>query len=146
MMRKIGPALAPMVYGPIGMKLRLPGILARLGLLERGTLTPEGMTLAEMKRLTKAMIADGTRLFCLSLHSSTILPRKTNLYVKDQTSLSEFVNRIDGFLTAFKTEYHGKFVSTFEARDIAAMARINQPQTPLANRANATSAIPTANA
>lgn len=122
-LHKFGPAIAPLIFGRIGMRLMLPGVLARLGLLERGTLTPEGMTLVEMKRLTQSMLRGGSKLLCMSLHSSTILPRKSNLYVKDERELSEFLARIDGYLTWFSTEYNSTFVTPFEARDIASSAR-----------------------
>jgi glycosyltransferase involved in cell wall biosynthesis len=122
-LRNIGPALAPLVYTPRATRFRLPGIMARLGLLERGTLTPEGMTLPEMTRLTRTMIKDGTRLFGMSLHSSTVLPWEKNLYVTDESTLAAFLKRIDDFLTAFRAEFGGRFVTPIEARDIANNSR-----------------------
>ena len=40
--------------------LHVPGLFARLGLLDRITLTPEGVTLSEQKRLARAMLRRGT--------------------------------------------------------------------------------------
>src|SRR5438876_1307845 len=42
--------------------LHVPGILARLRLLERITLTPEGISFAELRRLTRALLRRGHRV------------------------------------------------------------------------------------
>ena len=46
-------------------------------LVERLRLTPEGLTLADMKRQTRAALARGERYFMLTYHSSTLLPGVT---------------------------------------------------------------------
>jgi hypothetical protein len=75
---RYGAELYPALSTPWGMRLRLPGIAARLGLLERIRLSPEGHTLDDMKRLTRAALADGQRFFMLTYHSSSLLPGATD--------------------------------------------------------------------
>jgi hypothetical protein len=41
-----------------------PAILARVRVLDRLALSPEGMTLDELRRLTRALLADGLRTSC----------------------------------------------------------------------------------
>ena len=54
---------------PVGRRLHLPGVFARLGLLERIKLTPEGTTLAEAQRLTRSLLARGQNTFVITYHS-----------------------------------------------------------------------------
>ena len=54
--------------------LHVPGILARLGLIERITLTPEGISFAEQRRLTLALLRKGHRVFSLTYHSPSLAP------------------------------------------------------------------------
>src|SRR3546814_17614948 len=62
-LRSLGPALFPHAAGPVGMGLRLPGVLARSGLLERIRLTTEGVDLAANRRLTRSLYALVRRIF-----------------------------------------------------------------------------------
>lgn len=67
-----GPVLFPWLER--ARRLRLPGIAARLGLLERLRLTPEGHGLDDMVRQTRAALARGQRYFALTYHSSSLMP------------------------------------------------------------------------
>lgn len=59
----------------LGAKIpRSMGMLARLGLLERIALTPEGVTIDEALRGIDRAIDDGLPLLVLSLHSPTLAP------------------------------------------------------------------------
>src|SRR6266851_8313280 len=49
--------------------LHVPGILARLRLIERIKLTPEGISFEEQRRLTRALLRKGYRVFSLTYHS-----------------------------------------------------------------------------
>ena len=51
---------------PFLKALHLPGVLARLRLLDRIVLTPEGITFEEQRRLTRAMLRRGYRVFSLT--------------------------------------------------------------------------------
>ncbi len=73
------------------------GALARTGLLERVTLTPEGFTLAEQARLVRALVARGHRLLCLSLHSPSLAPGNTP-YAPDAAACKALLDRLEGVL------------------------------------------------
>ncbi|MBL8697855.1 MAG: glycosyltransferase, partial [Alphaproteobacteria bacterium] len=105
--------VSPAIRHPTLMRLRAPGVFARLGLLERITLTPEGITLEEMKRLTRGLLAEGRRSFTLSYHSSTLLPGSTP-YVASQADLSAFIEKIDRFLEFFLGELGGVAITPSE--------------------------------
>ena len=55
-------------------RLRLPGLLSRLGLLERLRLSPEDHGAADMQRQTRSALAAGHRYFMLTYHSSSLMP------------------------------------------------------------------------
>ena len=59
-----GPVLHPLLERRAAARLRLPAIASRLRLLERIRLTPEGYTLAEMMRLTRALLAAASAPSC----------------------------------------------------------------------------------
>jgi hypothetical protein len=56
------------------LKLKVPGIFSRLGLFERIRLSPEDHSFDELKRLTRSMIKQEHKVFCLTYHSSTLMP------------------------------------------------------------------------
>lgn len=88
------------VFHGIGARLRLPGMLARLGLLERINLTPEGVSLDEMCRLVTTMAARGCRVFALALHSPSFMPGGTP-YTRTACDMEAMLTRIERFLEFF---------------------------------------------
>jgi hypothetical protein len=86
--------------------LRAPAIASRLGLVDRLLLSPEGFTSDEHKRLTKSLIARGSRVFTWSFHSSSIVPGHT-VYVKNQYQLQQFLDRFRRYFDFFFNELHG---------------------------------------
>jgi glycosyltransferase involved in cell wall biosynthesis len=88
------------------VRLRLPGILARTGLLNRIRLSPEGNTIEESKQLTRRLVADGHRVFAVSYHSPSLEPGNTP-YVRNQADLDRFLNWIERYLEFFFTEMNG---------------------------------------
>lgn len=94
------PALYRLAAHPALAPLRLPGLLARLGLVERLNLSPEGHGAAEMLRLVRWLLARGERLFVLSLHSPSIEPGHTP-YVRSEAELAAFLAAFEAFLDAF---------------------------------------------
>jgi hypothetical protein len=109
-LQAFGPDLHPLLERGSVARLRLPAIASRLRLLERLRLTPEGYTLAEMKRLTRALLARGQRTFVLSLHSPSVVPGNTP-YVQSDADLAVLLKRLRGYLTFFRDELHGRFVT-----------------------------------
>jgi hypothetical protein len=101
-----GGALFPKLHSRPGLALRLPGIAARLGLLERLRLSPEGHTLSDMIRQTHAGMAAGKRLFMLTYHSSSLLPGAAP-YVADIASRDSFLQCIENFCRFFVQDLGG---------------------------------------
>jgi hypothetical protein len=102
-----GPKLYPSLTAPSAAWLRLPGLTARLGLLERLRLSPEGHSLNEMKRQTRSAIARGERYFMLTYHSSTLLPGGTP-YVRSVADRDAFLHALEGYLEFFMGECRGR--------------------------------------
>jgi hypothetical protein len=119
-----GKQFQPRLMSNIGIQLHLPGVFARLGLLERIRLTPEGASFAELKRLTDTMIAAGRRLFVFSYHSPSVVPGATP-YVRDEAELQGFLHRIEQYCAYFTgtcggagstpQEVHALFKRTLDA-------------------------------
>jgi hypothetical protein len=93
-------ALQQSLMSDFGLRLHLPGVFARSGLLERIRLTPEGTSFAELKRLTDTLLKAGNRLFVLSYHSPSVVAGNTP-YVRDRRELDEFLARIEQFCEYF---------------------------------------------
>jgi hypothetical protein len=100
------PGAARLLDRPRLARLRVGGALARTGLLERVTLTPEGFTLAEQARLARALLARGHRLLCLSLHSPSLAPGNTP-YAPDAAACSALLDRLEGVLDLVLGELGG---------------------------------------
>lgn len=108
-----------LLNGPkILQQLRLPGIAARLGLFERITLTPEGITHAEHRRLADALIARGHKVFTFSYHSPSLAPGNTP-YVRNAAELDEFLGRFESFFDYFFGNLGGRPATASEIRALA---------------------------
>jgi hypothetical protein len=123
-----GARLAPILFDPRLERLRLPGLAARLGLLERIRLTPEGMSLAEAKRLTRALFARGQRVFVLTYHSPSLAPGNTP-YVRNAEDRRRFLAWLDAYYAFFREEIGGRSATWREVRFGAAEAA--QPAEPM---------------
>ena len=95
-----------LVSTPVLRPLRLPGIAARTGAMERLKLSPEGHTAAEMLRLVRALIARGERLFVLSLHSPSVAPGHTP-YARNEAERDALLGALDRLLGRFMGELGG---------------------------------------
>nr|WP_294501230.1 glycosyltransferase [uncultured Rhodopila sp.] len=111
---------APSIYEKAGERpfsdVRAAGLLARAGLMERITLSPEGSDLAAMKRLTRTLLKRGERIFNLSYHSPSLEPGHTP-YVCSQQDLAVFLDRLSGYLSFFRDELGGVFLTVRELHD-----------------------------
>ena len=116
--------LYPMVASRIGQILRWPAVAARMRLLDRIRLTPEGSSLHEAKRLTRALMAAGSRVFVLSYHSPSLEPGHTP-YVRTRDDLDRFLAWIEEYLDFFFEEMRGR-ASTPAAVRRRALALRNQ--------------------
>jgi hypothetical protein len=106
--------------------LHVPGILARLGLVERITLTPEGISFDEQRRLTRALLHEGQRVFSLSYHSSSLAPGNTP-YVQTEADLRAFLQRIEQYLEFFSGEIGGCAATPFEVKALAEAQTLGSP-------------------
>ncbi len=104
------PALAGVARAmdnlPAGRSLHLNSVLARLGLFETITLTPEGVTVSEQVRLIRTMLKHGTRQFVLHYHSPSLSPGHTP-YVRDQAGLQILLSRLSEVCRFFFQELGG---------------------------------------
>jgi hypothetical protein len=98
--------------------LHVPGILARLGLVERITLTPEGISFEEQRRLTRALLRKGHRVFSFAYHSPSLAPGNTP-YVRTEADLGAFLKRIEQYLVFFFEEVGGRAATPFEIKALA---------------------------
>jgi hypothetical protein len=96
---------------------RLPGILARLGALERISLSPEGFTHAEHRRLTRAMLDRGYRCFVFSFHSPSVQPGLTP-YVRDGRDLKVFLARCRDYFAFFLGELGGEAMTPLAIKNL----------------------------
>ena len=108
-LRPFGGRIFPRLEAPVLRRGHAGGILARLRLLERIRLTPEGTDLGAMIRLTRALLADGIRVFCLSYHSPSMVPGFTP-YVRDRGELDAFLTRLEDYLAFFTRSLGGRTV------------------------------------
>jgi hypothetical protein len=79
---------------PLAQRLHLPAVLARLGINETITLTPEGVTAEEQIRLIRTLLARGQRMFVLHYHSPSLSPGHTP-YVRSAEDGRAFVARLE---------------------------------------------------
>jgi hypothetical protein len=94
------PLLAGVLDSPACRALRVRTVLARLRLLDRATLTPEGTTLEDQIRLVRSLIRRGHRVFVLHYHSPSLAPGNTP-YVRSERDLALFVERLHGLCRFF---------------------------------------------
>jgi len=109
-MRGWGVKLFSRLNSPAPRSMRLPSMLANSGLLNRVRLSPEGVTLAEAKALTRILYAQGHRAFHLSFHSSSLVPGSTP-YVTADAGVSRLVEWLEQFVHFFQQEFGGRVVT-----------------------------------
>ncbi len=114
----IGSLLYPLTMNQRLKALHVPGILARLRLLERITLTPEGISFKEQRRLTRALLRKGHRVFSFTYHSPSLAPGNTP-YVRSEAELWAFLRRIEEYFDFFTGEIGGRAVTPFELKALA---------------------------
>jgi hypothetical protein len=106
----LGERAAWLFDSPSAERLRVPGVLARTGIVARSRLTPEGTPAAEQCRLIEQMARRGHRNFSLTYHSPSLEPGHTP-YVRDEAGLARFLADIEQVLTFFRDEMGGRFTT-----------------------------------
>lgn len=94
------------IQSPALKAIKVPGILARLNLVNTVTLTPEGISAEEQIGLIRALFARGTRHFVLHYHSPSLVPGNTP-YVRSQADLAAFLRRIEAVCRFFIDDLGG---------------------------------------
>jgi hypothetical protein len=102
-----GRTIHPIVTSKLGRHARVGTVLSRLGILERLRLSPEGHSLADMKRQTLVALARGERYFMMTYHSSSLLPG-ANPYVRSEHDRQKFLGTIDGYFAFFRRDCEGR--------------------------------------
>ena len=105
-----GPRLGRLFDSPAAARMRLPGLLARSGLVARSRLTPEGVSAEEQCRLIEALAGRGQQIFTLVYHSPSLEPGHTP-YVRDEAELADFLKSLERVLTFFRDRIGGKFTT-----------------------------------
>lgn len=80
--------------------LRLPGIAARLGLVERLRLSPEGHVFEDMRRQTEAALEQGHRYFVLTYHSSSLMPGGSP-YARSVSQRDDLLDQLGRYVAYF---------------------------------------------
>ncbi len=100
---------------PILNRVHMPGILTRLGLLERLRLSPEGYSLDDNRRLTRALYRRGKRVFTYSLHSPSMKPGCTP-YVASELERDRLLVQCRQFFDWFLHELGGISMTPLELK------------------------------
>ena len=105
-----GPRLGRLFDSPAAARLRVPGLLARSGLVARSRLTPEGVSAEEQCRLIEALARRGQRMFTLVYHSPSLEPGHTP-YVRNPAELAAFLGALEHVLSFFRDRIGGRFTT-----------------------------------
>jgi hypothetical protein len=108
-----GESLFRVMNSSWGRDLHLPGVFARLGLLNRVNLTPEGVTVREAMALTRRLLERGHRVFSIAFHSTSLTIGSTP-YVKNQAELNAFYRWLEDYFAFFADELDGVFMTSHE--------------------------------
>lgn len=86
---------------------KLPGILSRLGIVDRLMLSPEGFSSKEHLKLTRHLYQQGSRIFTWSFHSPSMVPGNT-VYVRNDAQLQQFLGEFRRYFDFFFDELSGQ--------------------------------------
>jgi glycosyltransferase involved in cell wall biosynthesis len=102
----LGARAVGLLTSSAAARLRITGLLSRLRLLERITLTPEGFNAKQQIRLIKALHRRGRRAFVLHYHSPSLVAGNTP-YVRTAADLNDFLARLRDVCKFFFDEFGG---------------------------------------
>lgn len=105
-LRQWGQSIHRVVSSSAWESCRAVGVLSRLGLVSKGSLSPEGFLSSEHIRLAKALFSDGLRVFSFAFHSPSVEAGHTP-YVTSEKDLSAFLSRLDRFFDFFMGDLGG---------------------------------------
>ncbi len=99
-----------------GRAVRAPGVLARLGAVDRLRLSPEGFGPRHHRQLTEHLLERGIRVFVWSFHTPSLEPGHT-AYVRSEAELGEFLDRFRAYFDWFFGEIGGVAGTPIEVKD-----------------------------
>jgi hypothetical protein len=108
-------------------QLRVGGLLARTGLLNKTWLSPEGYTLKENLALLRSLYGAGVRTFSFAFHSPSLEPGNTP-YVTSQKDLERFLTDCRHFFDFFMGEFDGAPTTPLELRTHLSIGSANHFQ------------------
>lgn len=117
-LQRFGPSNTWIHERRLSRALHLPGLLSRVGWLERARLSPEGFDAQTLKRLMKTMLKQGVSVFTMTYHSTTLQVGNTP-YVNTESDLQRFLATIETVLQFFRDELGGRY-STLSRLDALA--------------------------
>ena len=103
---------------------RMQAALAKSGITERVTLTPEGMTLEKQQRLLLRLVSKGHKIFTLTYHSTSLGIGNTP-YVRNEHQREELLDRLEALLCWARDTLSFEYSTV---ADIRAKALKNSPQ------------------
>ncbi len=115
LLRGCGRTLHAPLASATGQRLHLPGLFARLRLIDRIILTPEGITSDEHQLLTRALLAEGQRVFSFTYHSPSLQPGCTP-YVQNEAELGRFLDRFERYFDFFFGKIGGRAATPDDVR------------------------------
>jgi hypothetical protein len=110
-------------------RTKLPGILARLRMVDRLGLSPEGFHRHEFRRLTKSLLHDGFRVFVFYFHSPSVQPGCTP-YVRTDADLRDFLGKCRDYFAFFKDELNGVAMTPLQIKSLLERVEARAGSTP----------------
>lgn len=104
--------------------LHAAGMLARVGLVNRIWLSPEGYRVDELKKLVRGLCGDGLRVFSFTFHSPSLECGNTP-YVRSKRDLEDFLTSCRRFFDFFMGDIGGIPVTPLQLK--AQLAHTKQP-------------------
>lgn len=98
-------------------RFRAPGILARMGAVDRLMLSPEGFTATEHIKLTRFLYQQGVRTFTWSFHSPSVVPGHTD-YVQNDRQLESFLASFRDYFDFFFNQLGGEATTPARLRNL----------------------------
>lgn len=118
-LRKWGVGLRRLASSPMLTPFHAVGVLARLQLIDRVWLSPEGYSTVEHQRLVRTLLKDGLRIFSFAFHSPSLEAGHTP-YVRSTTELDQFLSRCRKFFDFFLGELGGQPSTPLELTQLLA--------------------------
>jgi hypothetical protein len=115
LLRRWGTMLHGIASRPTLVSLHTPAIFARLRVVDKIWLSPEGYLSAEHRRLVHALYRDGLRIFSFAFHSPSVEIGHTP-YVTSQHDLDNFLSRCRRFFDFFMGELGGRPTTPIELK------------------------------